>query len=646
MRIIYTLGTLLTAAMSMQAAPVVDFDFSYILPGEELGTPFGVGKKNIYYDVAMKIQNPALVGSQILGISVPVPATGGECYPEAAAWLASALTENFDAEKKFIPDVASAAGEIVNKGSEEEPDFQININFDSPYTLTEDGIYVGYTVKVKDLKSWTQKYPVAIVSNLNAPESLWVHCSEAAGSYVKYLGWGNRYADENTASAMTVHIRGERGEYSASISCQDIVCIETGKDITIPATVFNYGTKPFSSFEYTISSDTSGEEIASGSVTLPAPIGDYYGALTSTEINVPAAASESEETLRLAITKVDGNANSNVNAYAEFRRITLDHVPVRRPLIEEGTGLWCKYCPEGYVKIRQLQDAYASVGVPVLAYHLQDRLQAIPTNDIPFTASAPSIFIDRITRVYNFEQLQTYYEERAREVCPADINVNLYWTDESHTTLRPEAAVNFIFTDPEADYRIGYALIQDGITGPEYVQTNDNAGWVEQHKEGPYWDLFLNSPAVTGLVFDDVVMALPAPMGLESSLPAEPETGTIYRNDIEIDPEKCVCEYKFGTNYGKKVITDYNKLRVIAFLIDVNKNEIINSAYTEFSGDAPVFGTSAVEQPGIEYSPVLVEFYSLSGVRLNAAPAGEPYIVVNHYEDGKTTTAKLLQPLQ
>lgn len=653
MRLSFYLATLVicTGVASGAAAEISDLDFTYATPDAKTTTPFGVGKKNATYDVAMQIKNPSLTGYQITGIRVPVPATGGECYPEVSAWLASRLvlpTDTFFPDSdipdtSFHPDVEIAFGEITNYGTDEEPDYQIRIDFNKPYTLTDEGIFVGYTISVKTLKNSTQKYPVAVVQTENAPGSLWVHCPQAVGSYAQYAGWGDRYNENRTSSAMTVRLRGPYADYSAaaSLGTSKPILVKAGATAALPVVISNFGRQPIESFEYTFTGQDH-KEIAKETCVLPTPVPPYFGASASVTIDVPGAQKPSEEILSLSITSVNGHPNENMSAPAEVTVNTRRHLPVHRPLVEEGTGLWCRYCPEAYVKVHQLQDIYPD-DVNTLVYHIYDKLQSLSMPDMPLKFDTPSLFVDR-KPVYNFDLLQDAWEERRREFAPAEISVKLYWTDETRTILRPEATVNFALIDPEEEYRIGFALVEDGITGPEYAQTNDFYGW--QSKEGPYWDLFKTSPSVEGLVFNDILMALPDPFGREGSLPDILEPDWDYKYYVDIDPAECINQYTVGAQFGKPIVNNPANLRAVAFLVNPTTNEVFNSATSGHAADAEIYASVGISGVTDGQIPVLTEFFTLSGQRLPHAPAGEPYIVVNHYKDGSVSTAKYLHPLQ
>ncbi len=629
------------ASLGVSATDVSEFNFTHALPGIEAAPAFGFGKSDVEYDVAMKIQEPSLVGYEILGITVPIPSTGGECRPDGVIWLSEELSLM---NKKFYPDTDIADGTITNYGTSENPDYQLRATFEEPYTITSDGIFVGYSITVKSLESNSKKYPVTGVSNPGAPGSLWIHCPAAAGSNAKYAEWGDRYADSGISSAMIVHLRGPRGLFNATVDSQQLVCVETGKTAPLNVSIVNYGAKSINNIDYTLY-NPAGEVTASGNLVLPTEIPAYFGYKGAASVNIPSANSNADEIMTLSIDKINGEANENVAPTTDFRLVTRNQLPVRRPLIEEYTGLWCGYCPEAYVKTHQLCDIYPDDAI-VLAYHCNDCLQTVSVENLPFIrVNAPSLQIDRILPVYDFENLQSMWEERRIVNCPADISVDLFWKDENKTVLVPRANVAFAFTEPEAKYKIGYALVEDNMSDESWSQKNYNFAW--EGKEGPYWDIFKDSPSVHGLRYDEVMLAIPETYGFEDSLPETPEPDKNYSHEIEMNPSEALNNYSGGSNFGNPVMRNRDNLRVVAYLVNPETHEVYNAATSCYASEAKMYGASGIYSVAEhDEEVILTEYFTLSGLKVNQAPIGDPYIIINHYKNGETKSAKILQPMQ
>lgn len=60
-----------------------------------------------------------------------------------------------------VPDIMEVNGTITNYGTEASPEMRLDVTFPEPYLLTEEGVYVGYSVNVTDCNvpgtGWTSK---------------------------------------------------------------------------------------------------------------------------------------------------------------------------------------------------------------------------------------------------------------------------------------------------------------------------------------------------------------------------------------------------------------------------------------------------------------------------------------------------------
>ena len=94
------------------------------------------------YDVAVRLtvdeNDQGLVGSQITGVRIPFPDDIDHLI-EAQAWISKSLELT---DYTFTPDV-----EV--KSFTPGPGF-IDVTFDSPYTITSEGVYVGYSFEMDE----------------------------------------------------------------------------------------------------------------------------------------------------------------------------------------------------------------------------------------------------------------------------------------------------------------------------------------------------------------------------------------------------------------------------------------------------------------------------------------------------------------
>ena len=623
-------------ALASRAA-TQEFEFTYA-PEGETPTAFGTGKY-VDYDVAIKLSNPAFAGFQIVGVQVGIPSEKGTCDPACSAWITSEL--KLDADEKNIPDIASQASTIINKGTKEAPQYEVDVRFDNPYTLTGEPVYVGYSVHVNSLEKWSPYYPVITVPSQTPQGGLYLHCSRTS-TQIRYLEWTDLAETRMAVSTMKVILRGEKQEFMVNVSAPEKIYALTGKTGSLPLTLINNGSKEVSDIDYEIFSE--GSILASGhyDISIPATLG--ASAKATLPFSAPGEKGYYPATLK--ITKVNGN--DNPADAAGFSLVIRDFLPTKRPLVEEYTGLWCQYCPQAYVAAADLRDAHPDKFI-CLAYHNNDAMMTISPALLPVNAGAPAMYLDRVSKVANYGALVYEWTPFAEEVAPADVDVKIYWTDDTHTALRAESTMTFMEDAEDADYSVTYAMVEDEMTKPDWKQRNAFYGAGSAPFESKHWELFEGKGFdVKGIIYDDVVLVAPDVWGMQNSAPSSIKEYEKYAHHTELKLSDAINVYQSGTVSGENIIIDKEKIRVVALLIDNRTKRVVNCNTSGYSADAPVYdpSTSGIDRNCSEIESAEVasrEIFTLSGVRLGSMPDNGAVIIVEHLTNGKTRTAKILQ---
>lgn len=303
--------------------------------------------------------------------------------------------------------------------------------------------------------------------------------------------------------------------------------------------------------------------------------------------------------------------------------------PVYRPLVEEYTGLWCGWCPSGYVLLETMKERYPETFVGV-SYHNNDAMACV--TDYPnYPSGFPSIFIDRDRQV-GAAQVYTDWEGLSRETV-ADINVSVEWQDETMSVLTATTAVWMTQDFTDADFRIAYMLTADGLSDPEWRQHNQFSKLTgEELKDYPEMDnswgeIFVNGDEyVSGLVFNDIIIGKTIDKGISKSLPAEI---TAYEEMTH------VYGFKMSSVRDKELLQHPELLRIVAVLMDAKTGEVVNCAKSGYSG---AWGSS-VSTVGEDEKPVSEEWYDLSGRRINR-PDRALCIKVLTYPSGRKSYSK------
>ncbi len=588
--------------------------------GDEAGY-WGKGKSETY-DVAIRINDPALAGKKIVGIRALINATEG--VENTSLWLSKELTlETGETGGKVnVPDTYSENVEIkkikelgVNCG-------ELATTLSAPYELTEDGIYVGYTLEVPKADKLTamQQNPL-LLSPCDNPESLYIRASK---DFLKWIPYNDRL---NAAAIIYVTLEGEFPEYCIGIKNLESAYAAQNGEFSIKADLSNMGTQAAETLDYTYTINGGSHDVH---FALEKPITTNFVSPTTVYLPIEAPGELGGYSLELTITKVNGQENLSSTATAATSVSVLPYVPLHRPLIEEFTGTWCGWCTRGFVALELLNETFGD-SVVLAAYHSSDPMEV--TSDFPVNvASFPSGSLNRNGVIdpyygnYGDEDFGIKYDviDCINSVAPADIQVEASWDDAEKTKINITTKTRFFENMENHGYKIGYLLINNGLTGdtPSWNQANSYSQMAGK-LDGTYLEEISYWPqSVSGLTFNDVVVDVAAMKGVEGSI-----------------PENIVYNEENKTNYSiniaaNKVIQDKEQLYVAAFIIAPN-GTIMNANKTH------VGGGSAVNTISSDASEVSAEYYNLAGSRV-ATPQAGIYVKVAKMSDGTVRTSKVV----
>ncbi|MDE5839565.1 MAG: hypothetical protein K2H49_01460 [Muribaculaceae bacterium] len=596
--------------------------FSYA--GDELSY-WGKGKSEIY-DVAIRIEDPALVGKKITGIRALVNAYEG--IESTSVWLSEELTlEKIGNVKVTVPDTFSAEvtpEKIPFPGAEDYSIGQLSVTLDSPYEITEDGIYVGYSLTVPAVEKGSsltdaQQYPVLLSPSGN-PLSLYIRASK---DFLKWLPYNERLG---MAAAIYVTLEGEFAEYCVGIRQLDSAYVPVDKEFSMRSAIYNHGQKDVSSIGYTY---TVGGRPFGRTIEFAEPISPDIVNSTVVDLPIDALTELGDFTIDLTIDKVNGMDNFSTQSSASASLHVLPYLPVHRPMLEEFTGTWCGWCIRGYIALESLNEEFGD-NVVLAAYHDGDPMQADDFPVDPVSLGFPSALLNRVpagdpylgTSTSGFG-MKGEVEASLAVMVPADIQVYADWTDADRNGISVRSVATFFEDKVDAGYKIGYILLNNGLTGaePGWLQKNYFPKYAVQYA-GTDLEFLTKWPSIIpNLVFNDVVVDASGVQGVDGSIPVDIAFNTPYVNEFSFDIS------------GNTVIQDKDKLYVAAFIINPD-GTILNAVKTRVGGENSV---DAVDSEVVEVS---AEYFSLSGLRV-PAPLPGVCIKMSHMSDGSVRTRKV-----
>lgn len=258
---------------------------------------------------------------------------------------------------------------------------------------------------------------------------------------------------------------------------------------------------------------------------------------------------------------------------------TIDHYtvsfafkPTRKIVAEEGTGMWCGYCPRGIFALETLKEKYPGEFIGISLHdndplEMTDYIEAIAFEGYPsgivnrkFRNIDPAIVITengkkKLSTLNG--GLETFFLKAKEEITLADVKLNCkYAGGKIKTTTSVRFAVNF----EHVDFRLAFVLKENNVTGNGFYQINNYSdGSIEEaggYEHLPY--------RITNPVFNDIARSiLPSFSGIPGSIPQRITAKNPYQFDYQ---------FEFPKNVDK-----LDQTEVIALLIDHQSGEIVNA---------------------------------------------------------------------
>lgn len=552
------------------------------------------------YDVAIKLDDPTMVGTAIESITFPLQEVEG--VSDMSVFLTSQLR---------VEDKKNAADLTVKAVTPAEPGF-ITVTLDKPYQIPEGGVYVGYSLTVLDATYATNAMPIAVTPEVNEG-GLYLHTSDG------FLKWIDATEGFGGSSIIQVKLAGNIIKSNAvAVAEAETQFVMTGKEYTVPVTVTNHGANGIHSFDvtYSIAGKTGTHQFVTA-------VDAFYGKSTTVNLELPAIAEKGNYELALNIGKVNDAANEDAVTAATIPVVALNTVPKKRTLLEEYTGTWCGYCPRGYVGLEKLAELYPDDYV-LVSYHNGDDMEIMSTDLFPSNVEGfPDAWMDRDV------ELDAYYgisygrkdlgiaddlAERNKQFGQADINIS---TSMGHdqSTVNITTEVTFPYDMTDGTFAVEYIVTADGLTDATWGQSNYYANGSMGYPM--YMDQFtMGESTIYGLVYNDVAVLTSEQLG------GSENTITAASADVPVK-----LQYSFNlanaVNTGyQPVIQDMTKVKIVALLIDKATGKVVNANKVrlgETTGIVNVKGSQDAK----------ATFFDLMGRRVSQ-PAKGLYITNGH----------------
>lgn len=602
---------LLTVGMVFAATPLsvsaADSEVVYTNDtGKGKAAWFGTSKKE-NYNVAMQLTGGSLVGMTVKTIRIPVESVTS--ITNLRVWLSINLSTKTENGKKVNdPDILTQTAN-VSEG-------WVEVTLESPYTITDEGVYVGYSFDINALDSLNST-PVAYTSEKH-DGSFYVFTSRT------YKSWINRSAN---GSLRLQVVLGNAKENAASASFNSRLDTEINAETPATFTLSNHGNKGIESFdyEYTVNGVTNSAHVDLGENK----VDNFFNSFTTYSVTLPAIADKGIYPLDLTVTKVNGVSNEDPNPTSSTTLNVYKVTPKHRPLMEEYTGTWCGYCPRGYIGLLLMNKLYPDDFIGV-SYHNGDPMTFMASGNYPNSINGyPAAFLDRAYEVdaymgfntTNAFGLSEAWETVGNIFTPVVVNASAHMSSDN-SQIEATANVVSIADVEDCNYTVELIVTADDLhwqgsssDSTSWLQSNYYAtGYTNTFVEEE-WKMFTEgSSYVKDLHFDDVAVATSRLTTGTTDLPT-----TLVEDAVNTATATFKLDEIINTS-GKQIVQDVNKLHIIAVVADKTTGMVINAnkaKVTSYADYAEGIATvKAYEKTG------KAEFYDLNGRRLSEAKRG------------------------
>ena len=527
---------------------------------------------------------------------------------DAKVWIASQLPSDIN-ETSCI--------DVVEVNADELKSDCIDVNLSAPYTIPEEGVYVGYSFTINKVQFSSDAYP-ALFTGEEFNNSFYIRTKTKQKSWISMYGngYGSLFLqvllegtfEDNIAAVVPLNI----GKYYTKL----------GEQAMVNLTLANLGTSPITSIDYQIGNANSEELSEQQHMDLETPIPFVSSELISLPVDPQPEIGSKQMTLH--VTKVNGEENKLVYSdphynYTNFNLYTLSDIIERNVVVEEYTGTGCGWCPRGLIGMDKLRKTFGDrfIGIGLHQYNSGDAM-FIAKNayaNVKFNG-APSCRMNRNDEIDPYYGVGTDIcdDFRAEMAIPALVAVTVsgMWNEEK-TEVEAKATVSPLF---DSSFKLEFVLVGDGLTGTGSAWTQSNYYYQYSSSELPD-DLAIfgsdgkyGSSTISGWKFNDVALSSSYTGGQNQVAALEDlQAGTPVDIDFTLKlPTKATL-----LNAIKK-----DKVYVVALVISPD-GTIANATKAKVEDYDPTGISTAAAT--MQQSTVAVS-YSLTGRRLTAPQKG------------------------
>lgn len=540
------------------------------------------------YDVAILVKDDALVGKTVKGVKIPIASDVAPYLTDGKAFMTKSLALS---NSENVADLETKSFTITSGW--------IEVDFDTPYTLTADGVYVGYSFKT----SQAGLAPLVTVAG-SEDQFLYLHTTKT------YRKWKAKGKGLGYQLALQVLVDGVEPNGATAVLSEVSGQINTPADYTFKLKNTSSSTISNVDFTYSVAGKT-----ASVHKELAKPLTPHFGKTADVTFTLPGLPDPGSYNITITVDKVNGNANTCSVPSGTNKLQLYSFLPVKRALLEEYTGTWCGWCPRGFVGLEHMNELLGNDFVGV-SYHNSDAMEFVPSSSYPSSVSGyPAAWLDRKKKTDAYMgdyddghfHIDEAYAEANTEFAPAGIEAKAYFTSDDKTEIEVKSLSTFAVDYDDNPYQLSYILTAGGLSGEgsDWNQSNYFSSKASTWPDEDMAQFTSGESTVKGLVYNFVVVGWNGPKYIPNSLPSNIVMGEPTEHTYTFDLSSA------SNNVDPSIIQDKSKLDVVALLIDSRTNEVVNARKVHVYDDA----ASGISNVTESKDDRVVGYYSIDGKR-------------------------------
>lgn len=515
----------------------------------------------------------------------------------------------------------------------------VSVKLPTPFTIPADGALVGYSFDGK---------------SSDAPVVLAGASTETAGFFFQYDYEGERnFESLSSIIGMSSSIQigmdvsdCEANDASVATDPETTTLINT--DQQYPFYVTNNSAKPITQITYHFTID--GEQQPEKTLDLSSPIESME------TVSLPLTKKFEDEgvhTIKLTVSKVNGNENVNSATSATYSVIALEKSADRVSVVEEQTGTWCGWCPRGHVALDLLNKQLGDKVVTLASHFTNSESQVDPMNilgdNITSQAEAfadygwvainlssmlggggfPGAMFDRLVAADPYVGINTKkgkngtYEFGATDLVKtiqekipseADFSMTASWADDKNTDIKVDLTTTFNYDRfGEFPYGVAFVLSENGMTGKgaTWKQLNyySKLAGVNGASDfnNPDMAAWFKGGSYVSTTYDNVVVQAWNPIG-NAAIVDKSQTDIIKGEAIP---------FSATLKVNSDLIQNYDNLTLSALLVNLKSYAVVNAAKVVLGKCA-----AGIEDVNSEANNNVVSRYNVNGMRINGAQKG------------------------